>query len=80
MSRQAAKPKTRRAQLADLVAKDPAAFRSRPRFLDPRWKRDRLIKQIFRWHEKQRRAPNSREISAQLAALYRLLDVMDRNA
>jgi hypothetical protein len=76
MTRQAAKSKTRKAALADLLASDPAALRSRPPFLSAKWKRDRLIDQIKRWHDKQRRAP-SPTIEAQLMALYRLLDVMD---
>jgi hypothetical protein len=72
----ASKPKTRKAVLADLVAANPAALRSRPPFLSAEWKRDGLIEQIFRWHSKQRRAPSA-TIEAQLNVLYRLLDVMD---
>jgi hypothetical protein len=76
MTRQARKRKTRRAVLADLLASEPAALRSRPAFLSAEWKRDRLIDQILRWHQKQRRAPSDL-VEAQLSALYRLLDTMD---
>jgi hypothetical protein len=76
MTRQAAKPKTHKAVLANLVQKDPAVLRSRPAFLSAQWKRDRLIDQILRWHDRQRRAPSDL-VEALLSALYRLLDTMD---
>ena len=70
------KRQTRKAILADLLKNDPAALRSRPAFLSAEWKRNKLLDQIWRWHQKQRRAPSAL-IETQLTALYRLLDKMD---